>query len=43
MSTIEAGKAAANGRSYGDCAEGFHFDENGMLVPDDETDHDSPP
>ena len=39
----EAGKAAANGRSYGDCAEGFHFDENGMLVPDGETDHDSPP
>ena len=39
----EAGKAAANGRSYGDCAEGFHFDENGMLVPDGETDHDIPP
>ena len=23
-----------DGKSYGDCREGFHFDENGMLVPD---------
>lgn len=22
------------GKSYGDCREGFHFDKNGMLVPD---------
>lgn len=22
------------GKSYGDCREGFHFDENGMIVPD---------
>ena len=32
----EAGKRKANGKSYGDCREGFHFDENGLLVPDDE-------
>ena len=31
----EAGKRKAHGRSAGDCAEGFHFDENGQLVPDD--------
>ena len=30
----EAGKLKANGKSYGDCREGFHFDDNGMLVPD---------
>ena len=30
----EAGKCKANGKSYGDCRDGFHFDENGMLVPD---------
>ena len=30
----EAGKYKANGKSYGDCRDGFHFDENGMLVPD---------
>lgn len=22
------------GKSYGDCREGFHFDKNGLLVPD---------
>lgn len=27
--------AKANGKSYGDCREGFHFDQNGMLVPDE--------
>ena len=31
----EAGRRKANGTSYGDCREGFHFDENGMLVPDE--------
>ena len=30
----EEGKCRAQGRTYGDCREGFHFDENGMLVPD---------
>ena len=30
----EAGKYKANGKSYGDCRDGFHFDENGMMVPD---------
>lgn len=30
----EAGKCKAHGKSYGDCREGFHFDENGMLVQD---------
>ena len=28
--------AKKHGKSYGDCREGFHFDENGMLVPDEE-------
>ena len=30
----EAGRANAKGKRHGDCREGFHFDENGMLVPD---------
>lgn len=30
----EEGKCRALGKTYGDCCEGFHFDENGMLVPD---------
>ncbi len=30
----EAGKRRAHGLSEGDCADGFHFDENGQLVPD---------
>ena len=28
------GTKRANGKTYGDCREGFHFDKNGMLVPD---------
>ena len=30
----EAGQRRARGTSAGDCREGYHFDENGMLVPD---------
>lgn len=30
----EAGKRRAHGLSEGDCADGYHFDENGQLVPD---------
>lgn len=30
----EAGKRRRHGLSEGDCADGFHFDENGQLVPD---------
>ena len=30
----EAGKRRAHGLSEGDCAEGFHFDASGQLVPD---------
>ena len=28
------GSLKAHGKEYGDCREGYHFDENGMLVPD---------
>ena len=28
------GTRKASGKNGGDCREGFHFDENGMLVPD---------
>lgn len=28
------GRLKKQGKSYGDCRDGFHFDENGMLVPD---------
>lgn len=34
----EAGKKKAKGASAGDCREGFHFDENGLLVPDEPQD-----
>ena len=30
----ERGKRRANGLTEGDCADGFHFDETGQLVPD---------
>ena len=30
----EAGKRKAHGLSEGDCADGYHFDESGQLVPD---------
>ena len=30
----EEGKRRRSGRSEGDCAEGYNFDENGQLVPD---------
>ena len=30
----EAGKRKAHGLSEGDCAEGYHFDASGQLVPD---------
>ena len=30
----EAGKFKGNEKSYGDCREGFHFDESGQIVPD---------
>ena len=33
----EAGQRKARGSSSGDCREGYHFDENGMLVPDDQS------
>ena len=29
-----AGKRKSLGLSEGDCADGFHFDENGQVVPD---------
>jgi 5-methylcytosine-specific restriction endonuclease McrA len=29
----EAGKRRKYGLSEGDCADGFHFDENGQVVP----------
>ena len=29
-----AGKKKYDKEKNGDCSEGFHFDENGMLVPD---------
>ena len=39
----EAGKLKAHGKSFGDCREGFHFDENGMLVPDETESRTDPP